>query len=91
MTGKSAVLNTSTYERSLLLVDLVIITYIHSLEAYRVLIGIRSYFDDFYFYNNNSYSIQIIKEYTVRPRIWQLVGAAKMCGQNRFLHKSDNE
>ncbi len=80
-----------TYERSLLLIDLVIITYIHLLQLYFVLIGIQSYFQDFYFYNNNSYLIQIIKEYTVKPRFWQLVGAVKMCGQNRVFPKSDNE
>ncbi len=91
ITGKSAVSNIQTSERSLLLIHLVIITYIHSLEAYCVLIGIWSYSDDFYFYNNNSYSIQIIKEYTVRPRFWQLIGAAKMCGQNRVLPESDSE
>ncbi len=28
---------------------------------------------------------------TVKPRFWQLVGAAKMCCQNRVLAKSDNE
>jgi hypothetical protein len=28
---------------------------------------------------------------TVRPRFWQLVGAAKMCRQNRDLQKCDNQ
>jgi hypothetical protein len=91
ITGKSAVLNTSNLRTIIIIDHLVIITYVHSLEAYCVLIGIESYFDDFYFYNNNGYSIQIIKEYSVRPCFWQLVGAAKMCGQNRVLPKSDNQ
>ncbi len=28
---------------------------------------------------------------TVIPRFWQLVGAAKMCGQNRVVPKSENQ
>jgi hypothetical protein len=41
----------------------------------------------------NLFLIEISKNLlsTVRPRFWQLVGAAKMCGQNRVLQILDND